>query len=163
MKEKTFFDLVSEAGRKTNVPAILIGGFAVNYHGVMRQTQDVDFLVEAEASEKVHKALLDLGYQCIYRSDDAANYVRAAEGLRAVWVRGRQLWREGWQRGLASRLVMAAAAAIVALAIVWGGYALTSYLIESRRDTPAKKMKKAFKSLFARVEMVDVPSGESHS
>lgn len=41
MKEKTLFDLVSEITQKLNIPAILIGGFAVNYHGVVRQTQDV--------------------------------------------------------------------------------------------------------------------------
>ena len=39
--------------------------------------QDVDFLLEVEAADKVHDALLALGYQCLYRSEDAANYVRA--------------------------------------------------------------------------------------
>lgn len=42
----------------------------------MRATQDVDFLVEAEAADKVHVALLNLGYECLYRSEDAANYVQ---------------------------------------------------------------------------------------
>ena len=34
----------------------------------------------------MHDALLDLGYQCLYRSEDAANYVRAAEGLDLLYA-----------------------------------------------------------------------------
>ena len=47
---------------------------------------DVDFLVEAEAADRVHDALLDLGYQCLYRSEDAANYVRETEGLDVLYA-----------------------------------------------------------------------------
>ena len=47
----------------------------------MRATQDVDFLLEAEAANRVHDALLHLGFQCRYCSKHAANYVRATEGL----------------------------------------------------------------------------------
>jgi hypothetical protein len=64
----------------------LIGGLAVVAHSVVRATQDVDFLLEAEAADKVHDALLKLGYQCIYRSDDAANYVRGTEGLDLLYA-----------------------------------------------------------------------------
>lgn len=35
-----------------------IGGFAVVAHRVLRATKDVDFLIEAEAADKVHAALL---------------------------------------------------------------------------------------------------------
>ena len=64
----------------------LIGGLAVVAHQVVRATQDVDFLVEAEAAQKVHDALLGLGYRCLYRSEDAANYVRAAQGLDLLYA-----------------------------------------------------------------------------
>jgi len=64
----------------------LIGGLAVVAHQVVRATQDVDFLVEAEAADSVHDALLGLGYQCLYRSEDAANYVRAAQGLDLLYA-----------------------------------------------------------------------------
>lgn len=64
----------------------LIGGLAVVAHQVVRATIDVDFLVEAEAADKVHEALLGLGYQCLYRSEDAANYVRATEGLDVLYA-----------------------------------------------------------------------------
>ena len=64
----------------------LIGGLAVVAHQVVRATKDVDFLVEAEAADKVHIALLDLGYECLYRSEDAANYVRVTEGLDLLYA-----------------------------------------------------------------------------
>ena len=42
--------------------------------------------MEAEAADKIHDALLVLGYQCLYRSEDAANYVRATEGLDLLYA-----------------------------------------------------------------------------
>ncbi|MEO6624026.1 MAG: hypothetical protein ABIN37_04250 [Burkholderiaceae bacterium] len=64
----------------------LIGGLAVVAHQVVRATKDVDFLVEVEAGQRVHDALLGLGYQCLYRSEDAANYVRGTEGLDLLYA-----------------------------------------------------------------------------
>ena len=70
----------------TGTHPALIGGLAVVAHQVIRATKDVDFLVEIEAADKIHDALLNLGYQCLYRSEDAANYVRAAEGLDLLYA-----------------------------------------------------------------------------
>jgi Uncharacterised nucleotidyltransferase len=78
-------EALSMFARNGTEPA-LIGGLAVVAHQVVRATQDVDFLVEAEAGDKVHDALLELGYQCLYRSDDAANYVRGTEGLDLLYA-----------------------------------------------------------------------------
>lgn len=71
---------------KSGTQPALIGGLAVVAHQVVRATQDVDFLVAAEAADKVHGALLNLGYQCLYRSEDAANYVRGTEGLDLLYA-----------------------------------------------------------------------------
>lgn len=78
-------EALSMFARNGTAPA-LIGGLAVVAHQVIRATKDVDFLVEAEAADKVHESLLGLGYLCIYRSEDAANYVRAAEGLDLLYA-----------------------------------------------------------------------------
>src|SRR5450830_501478 len=78
-------EALSMFARNDTEPA-LIGGLAVVAHQVVRATKDVDFLVEAEAAQKVHDALLGLGYQCLYRSEDAANYVRAAQGLDLLYA-----------------------------------------------------------------------------
>ncbi len=42
--------------------------------------------MEAEAAGRVHDALLGLGYRCLYRSEDGANYVRAAQGLDLLYA-----------------------------------------------------------------------------
>ena len=78
-------EALSMFARNDTQPA-LIGGLAVVAHQVVRATKDVDFLVEAEAADRVHDALLDLGYQCLYRSEDAANYVRGTEGLDVLYA-----------------------------------------------------------------------------
>jgi hypothetical protein len=84
-------EALSMFARNDTQPA-LIGGLAVVAHQVIRATKDVDFLVAAETADKVHDALLNLGYQCLYRSEDAANYVRGTEGLdllyapRSTWM-----------------------------------------------------------------------------
>ncbi len=78
-------EALSMFARNSTKPA-LIGGLAVVAHQVVRATQDVDFLLEAEAADVIHAALLDLGYQCLYRSLDAANYVRATEGLDLLYA-----------------------------------------------------------------------------
>ncbi len=78
-------ETLSMFARNGTKPA-LIGGLAVVAHQVIRATKDVDFLVEAEASDAVHDALLDLGYRCLYRSVDAANYLRGIEGLDLLYA-----------------------------------------------------------------------------
>lgn len=72
------------AGLK-NRPA-LIGGLALAAHDVVRATQDVDFLVDADDAGKIHDVLIGLGYQCVHRSQDAANYVRGDEGLDLLYA-----------------------------------------------------------------------------
>jgi hypothetical protein len=63
------------------VPPALIGGLALTVHGVIRATQDVDFLVAAEDFGALHERLLGLGYRCVHRSDDVANYRRDDQAL----------------------------------------------------------------------------------
>lgn len=71
---------------RTGTEPALIGGLAVAAHQVIRATQDVDFLVEAETADALHEVLLGLGYRCLYRSEDAANYVRGDQGLDFLYA-----------------------------------------------------------------------------
>lgn len=91
--------LAAFAGGKTS-PA-LIGGLALAAHQVVRATQDVDFLVDADDADRLHKVLLDLGYRCVHRSEDAANYLRGDEGLDLLYARrpvARRLLAEAEER-----------------------------------------------------------------
>jgi Uncharacterised nucleotidyltransferase len=67
-------------------PPALIGGLALAAHNVVRATRDVDFLVDTDDADRLHALLLGLGYHCIHRSEDAANYVRADEGLDLLYA-----------------------------------------------------------------------------
>lgn len=68
-------------------PPALIGGLALAAHNVVRATRDVDFLVDAHDGDQVHDVLIRLGYRCIHRSDDAANYLRDDEGIDLLYAR----------------------------------------------------------------------------
>ncbi len=86
------------------VTPALIGGLALAAHQVVRATRDVDFLVDTDDADRVHAILLDLGYRCAHRSEDAGNYLRGDEGLDVLYARrpiARRLLREAGERSTA--------------------------------------------------------------
>ncbi|PKM16130.1 MAG: hypothetical protein CVV12_05110 [Gammaproteobacteria bacterium HGW-Gammaproteobacteria-2] len=89
-------DQIKEAlaafGRLRTSPA-LIGGLALASHRVVRATRDVGFLVESQDADRLHEMLLALGYRCVHRSDDAANYVRDHEGFDVLYARRQEALR----------------------------------------------------------------------
>jgi len=69
-------------------PPALIGGLALVAHQVIRATLDVDFLADARDAERIDAALVQLGYACLYRTDDVANYERGGtERLDVLFAR----------------------------------------------------------------------------
>ena len=71
---------------RLQTPPALIGGLALAAHNVVRATRDVDFLVDADDADRLHGLLLELGYHCVHRSADAANYLRGEEGLDLLYA-----------------------------------------------------------------------------
>jgi hypothetical protein len=90
---------VTTALRQVGAPYALIGGLALASHHVIRATQDIDLLVEAEKADAIDAKLSELGYRCIHRSADAANYLRGDERVDLLYAR----------RAIARRLLAAAA------------------------------------------------------
>ncbi|MBK8069644.1 MAG: hypothetical protein IPK27_19090 [Rhodanobacteraceae bacterium] len=86
------------------MPAALIGGLALAAHGVVRATLDVDFLVDAQAASRLHDRLLAQGHECLYRSEDAGNYVRGPERLDLLYAH-RPIARESLARAETRRLL----------------------------------------------------------
>lgn len=64
----------------------LIGGIALASYKVIRATQDIDLLVDAADGDAIDRLLVKLGYQCIHRSVDAANYVRNDERVDILYA-----------------------------------------------------------------------------
>ena len=67
--------------------AALIGGLALSSHKVIRATQDVDLLVDDAHADALDRELQALGYRCVYRSDDAGNYLRGDERVDLLYAR----------------------------------------------------------------------------
>jgi hypothetical protein len=68
------------------VSSALIGGLALAPHKVIRATQDIDLLADAESAGAIDRQLLGLGYRCVHRSPDAGNYVRGDERLDFLYA-----------------------------------------------------------------------------
>jgi hypothetical protein len=64
----------------------LIGGLALAPHKVVRATADIDLLTAGEKSDDIHQALTELGYKCLQRSMDAANYLRGDERVDLIYA-----------------------------------------------------------------------------
>jgi hypothetical protein len=64
--------IVSTLG-SAGAPFALIGGLALAPHKVIRATQDIGLLMDATMADRIHDALVGLGYRCLHRSVDAAN------------------------------------------------------------------------------------------
>ena len=59
----TVFHLLSYIFTRGNISCVLIGGFAVNYYQVSRQTADVDFLITKEDFEMILNLLEENGFK----------------------------------------------------------------------------------------------------
>ncbi|MGH8190139.1 MAG: nucleotidyl transferase AbiEii/AbiGii toxin family protein [Rhodanobacteraceae bacterium] len=46
----------------------------------------MDFLADADDADRLHDVLLSLGYRCVHRSEDAANYLRDDERLDLLYA-----------------------------------------------------------------------------
>jgi predicted nucleotidyltransferase len=80
---------IAEAAAALNAAGVrfaLIGGLALASHRVVRATQDVDLLSDADKADEIEAELLKLGYRCLHRSADAANYIRGDERLDFLYA-----------------------------------------------------------------------------
>ena len=74
MNERSVFHLISDLTQKEGVPCVLIGGFAVNYHKVTRQTADVDILLTKKDFDRIKKFLEAAGYKRGLTHDNFVQY-----------------------------------------------------------------------------------------
>ena len=67
-------------------PPASTGGLALAARNVAPPTHDVDFRADADGGDQLDVLLMGLGYRCVHRSDDAANYLRDDEGLHLLYA-----------------------------------------------------------------------------
>ncbi len=76
----------------TNLPAegvdyLLVGGFAVNYHGYTRNTLDVDFMIVTEQLETVRRIMTQAEFVNITIQDNVAFFNAPDSPLRVDFLR----------------------------------------------------------------------------
>lgn len=64
----------------------LIGGVAVNIHGHLRATRDLDLMLLVDDADSAHDLFVGLGYEAIDRRPDVASYVRGAARLDVIYA-----------------------------------------------------------------------------
>lgn len=69
MKYSSVFHLISTVFSRTEVCGVLIGGFALNYYKVTRQTVDIDFLITNNDFKKILNLLEEEGYKIGYTQE----------------------------------------------------------------------------------------------
>jgi hypothetical protein len=143
--------LAAFVGLKT--PPALIGGLALASHGVIRATRDVDFLVDADDADRLHDILLGLGYRCIHRSADAANYLRGEEGLDMLYAHrptARKLLSEANEHRTGfGRLRVIGAEGLIA-------FKLQAYVNDSTRTRDLDDLRALLKANAGRLDMGEV-------
>ena len=85
--------------RKRHVPYAAIGGLAVNAHGFVRATRDIDLMVMAEDADGARSAALDLGYEVLDEGKEISSYVRGLQRFDVMHA-SREI-----SRGLLSRAI----------------------------------------------------------
>lgn len=63
MRQHSVFHLIAKLSNKAGISCVLIGGFAVNYYKLTRQTADVDFLITKEDFDRIADDLENEGFK----------------------------------------------------------------------------------------------------
>ena len=84
MNFKRIFQQITDFFEKEQISYALIGAFALKAYGHVRATRDLDFLVIADAQEKVIHYLESIGYETLHQSDGFSNHQHAIPKLGRI-------------------------------------------------------------------------------
>jgi len=82
----TVLDVVSRQLPAAGTDCILIGGFAVNYHGYTRNTLDVDFMIVAQQFDVVSQIMKRSGFTNIASNNNVAFFNAPGSPLRVDFL-----------------------------------------------------------------------------
>lgn len=82
--------------RENGIRHAAIGGVALNVHGYVRATQDIDFLIHADEAARVRTLMVADGFECLDFRDDLSTYVKGFE--RVDFLHARRPIAEGLLR-----------------------------------------------------------------
>jgi len=84
MRYPTIFHFISAVSDKEGAACVLVGGFAVNYYKVTRQTIDVDFLITKEDFNKIADRLKKAGFELEYAQELFTRFKGPAQYLMDI-------------------------------------------------------------------------------
>ena len=131
----------------------LIGGLALGPYKVIRATQDVDLLVDASMADAVEAALLRLGYRCLHRSADAANYGRGDERMDFLYA-----YRPAAMRLLESARELTTSLGTLRVVSAEGliGFKLQGFVNDPRRTQDLEDIRALIRANRASLDMAEV-------
>lgn len=131
----------------------LIGGLALASHHVIRATQDIDLLVDAQKADEIDGELLKVNYRCLHRTVDAGNYQRADERVDFLYA----------TRPVAKRLLAGAAALRTSLGDLRVistegliGFKLQGFVNNPRRTQDLEDIRALLRANSAKLDMAEV-------
>lgn len=75
MDFKLVLEKLLTAFKEHNIHYALTGGFAMGLWGGSRSTVDLDFLVQKDDMNKVHKIMIDMGYERYNHTENVSQYL----------------------------------------------------------------------------------------
>ena len=131
----------------------LIGGLALASYRVVRATQDVDLLIEEERADEIDRALEELGYRRLHRSEDASTYVRGDERVDFLYAK-----RPVARRLLAAAIELETALGQLRVVSAEGliGFKLQGIVNDPRRTQDLEDIRKLLRANLATLDMNEV-------
>lgn len=83
-------DVVTHQMPAADIPCIMIGGHAVNHYGVIRATQDVDFMIAAADADAVQRIMRDAGFTNIAVHETVMFFNQPESPLRVDFLKVEQ-------------------------------------------------------------------------
>ncbi len=144
---------VTEALRRVGASYALIGGLALAPYNVIRATQDVDLLTDLEKADEIDSELVELGYHCLHRSTDAANYVRGDERVDLLYAH-----RPIARRLLAGAVELKTSLGDLRVISTEGliGFKLQGWVNDPRRTQDLEDIRALLRANRARMDMAEV-------
>lgn len=75
MDFKAVLSTIIKRFNEEHIDYALMGGFALGVLGISRATVDLDFLLNRNDLPMVDKIMKEMGYECVYKSEDVSQYV----------------------------------------------------------------------------------------
>ena len=85
--EEIVFDIVSSKLPEAGVKVVMIGGHAVNYYGVTRATQDIDFMIASADEDAVKHIMRKSGFTNIAVHDTVVFFSRPESPMRVDFLK----------------------------------------------------------------------------